>query len=132
MAVLLVFVLMMCGDGVVVLLCVVEAGLGLELLDGGVGLACSFEGLLDHLDVLGGGGVDVGAELSDLVEEVGVGVLENLDGALAFVGYGLDCLGVGGGLGAFLGFGLRRKEHLTPSGDEPIEVDFGKIYRNFL
>lgn len=61
-AVLVGLVLMVCGDGVVVVvLFVVEADLGLELLDGGVGLACSFEGLLDHLDVLGGGGVDVGA-----------------------------------------------------------------------
>lgn len=75
MAVLVGFVLMMSGDGVVVLLCVVEAYLGLELLYGGVGLTCCFEGLLDDLDVLGGCGVDVGAELLDLGEEVGVGVL---------------------------------------------------------
>lgn len=85
------FVLMVCCDGVVVL-CVVVAYLCLELLycsvgllDGGVGLASCLECLLDHLDVFCGCDVDVVAKLIDFFEEVGVGLLKDLDGAFAFV-----------------------------------------------
>lgn len=76
-----------------------EGDLGLELEDAGVGEFGFGEGLVDDLDVFGGGDADVGAELLDFVEEVSVGVLKDLDGALAFGGNGGEGVSGGGGLG---------------------------------
>ena len=90
------------------------------------GFGCEVRlGVADVLRWEGSGGSRGGGRvLKEAVDDrLEVGNAEVLFGEESVEGVDLsEERGVGGGGGAFWGFGLRRKEHLTPSSDEPIEV----------
>lgn len=111
------FVFCLGCDGVVV---GVESDLCLELLDGGVGLLGFFECLFDDIDVFAGSDVDVVAELIDFFEEVGVGLLQDPDGAFALISGDLKGFHISGRgwSGFFLILGIK---HIASAHQEPVE-----------